>query len=135
MTRDFSAVRRWLRFNLVGAGGIVVQFCALWTLTSAAHVNYLVATVIAVEAAVVHNFFWHERFTWPERLSRSLPASARRLLRFNLANGFVSIVGNLLIMRLLVGQLHLPLRAANAMSIVACSLVNFVASDRWVFAE
>ena len=58
---------RWCKFNLVGAVGILVQFGVLFLLKSVMHFNYLAATALAVEVAVVHNFFWHERFTWAER--------------------------------------------------------------------
>jgi putative flippase GtrA len=65
-----STLLRWGKFNLVGAVGILVQFGVLFWLKSVLHFNYLAATALAVEAAVVHNFFWHERFTWSDR-SRS----------------------------------------------------------------
>lgn len=123
---------RWMKFNLVGAVGIAVQLAALWLLTSLG-LNYMLATTIAVETAVLHNFFWHERFTWIERRKRSQGGSATRLLRFNLSNGLVSIAGNLLCMRLLVGEVRLRPMFANLLSISFCSLVNFLVSDRWVF--
>jgi putative flippase GtrA len=62
-----STLVRWCKFNLVGAVGILVQFGVLFLLKSVLHFNYLAATGFAVEAAVVHNFFWHERFTWGDR--------------------------------------------------------------------
>ncbi len=127
-----SSVTRWLKFNLVGAVGIVVQLGILTLLTSLG-LNYMLATALAVEAAVLHNFLWHERFTWSDRGSRNSRDSARRLLHFNLTTGAVSIGGNLLLMRLLVGQAHLAPLLANLLSIAGCSLVNFLVSDRWVF--
>ena len=57
----------------------------------------------------------------------------RRLLRFNLSTGLISIVGNLALMRLLVGSLHLQYMVANLLTIGACSLLNFWASDQVVF--
>jgi len=51
---------RWLKFNFVGGMGILVQFAALFLLKGLLQFHYLVATAIAVEAAVVHNFVWHE---------------------------------------------------------------------------
>lgn len=125
--------RRWLKFNLVGALGMVIQLGSLWLLTRACHMNYLLATACAVELAVVHNFLWHERFTWRDRWGGTFTLSWRQLVQFNLANGTISLVGNMLLMRIVGGQLHLSLLAANAISIAACSLVNFVASDTWVF--
>jgi len=120
---------RWLKFNLVGAAGIAVQLGAFWIITSFG-TGYLFATALAVEAAVLHNFIWHERFTWRDRRSSE---SLSRLCRFNLTTGAVSILGNLLLMRLLVGGTHLRPTFGNMISIAVCSLANFLVSDRWVF--
>jgi putative flippase GtrA len=121
---------RWLKFNAVGGIGIGVQLAILAAFKSSLHVNYLLATALAVEVAVIHNFLWHERFTWADR------AGGRSLLRFakfNLTTGAFSIFGNLAAMKLLVGVLGLPSLAANGIAIVACSIVNFVVSNRVVF--
>ena len=99
---------RWLKFNFVGAVGIVVQLAALALFTKGFGWNYLLATAAAVELAVLHNFVWHERFTWKDRAGGSRVAMAGRLLRFHAGNGLVSIGGNLLLMRLLVGRMHFP---------------------------
>jgi putative flippase GtrA len=96
------------------------------------HWNYLPATGLAVEFAVVHNFLWHEHYTWADRRESS-SGLLRRLVRFNLSTGLISIVGNLLLMRLLVGSLHLQYMMANLLTIGACSLANFWATDRVVF--
>ncbi len=175
-----STLVRWCKFNLVGGIGIIVQFVALFLLKSVLHFNYLAATAIAVEAAVVHNFVWHEQFTWVDRVQpswrtvaprpsgaeqspekrgfgwrsafsaaikplfswrASAPAvlrsrygpSFRRFLRFNLTNGAVSILGNLALMKVMVGQGHMNYLLANAIAITLCSLANFLVSDTWVF--
>jgi putative flippase GtrA len=168
-----SGLARWVKFNFVGGIGIGVQFAALFLLKSVLHFHYLIATVIAVEAAVVHNFVWHERFTWADRTrsdrigaDRITPAwsvrqtsgaeaqnslsavnaalkrcatqeplrsSFRRLLRFNLANGAVSILGNVALMRVMVGGGHMNYLAANGIAIALCSVANFVVSDVWVY--
>ena len=127
-----QSVTRWIKFNLVGGVGIGVQLTALWLLT-AAGVGYIFATALAVEAAVLHNFLWHERFTWLDRRTGGKRDAAARLLRFNLTTGALSIGGNVLLMRLLVGEAHMPALAANMMSIGVCSIANFLVSDRWVF--
>src|SRR5215472_1659520 len=128
----WQSATRWMKFNLVGGLGIAVQLWMLWLLT-ACGVGYMLATALAVESAVLHNFFWHERFTWVDRVNGCLLQSVTRLLRFNLSAGAVSIVGNLVLMRLLVGQAHLRPMLANLIAIAACSVLNFIVSDRWVF--
>jgi len=184
-----SMLIRWCKFNLVGAIGIVVQFATLSLLKSVMHCNYLVATALAVEAAVVHNFVWHERYTWAERVANSSRAEARhhlttllaaqkiegetpcrpcgtralfslfpaltcraitfrrfaagvwygasfgRFLRFNLSTGVVSILGNLAMMRVMVGVGQVNYLWANGIAIAFCSLANFLVSDAWVFGE
>ena len=52
---------RWAKFNAVGAAGVAVQLGLLALLESVLRLQYLVATALAVEAAVLHNFAWHER--------------------------------------------------------------------------
>jgi putative flippase GtrA len=123
-------LRRWLKFNAVGGIGIGVQLAALTVLKSRLHLDYLLATGLAVEAAVIHNFIWHERYTWADR---SGGGSALRLAKFNLTTGAFSILGNLAAMRLLVGVLGFPYLPANGITIAVCSIVNFVVSNRVVF--
>ena len=52
-------------------------------------------------------------------------------MRFNLSTGLISIVGNLVLMRLFVGSLHLQYMVANLLTIGACSLANFWATIEW----
>lgn len=122
---------RFLRFNGVGVAGFALQLGLLAALLFAG-VHYLVATALAVEAAVLHNFAWHERWTWRDR-----PATGRsrlaRLWRFHALNGLVSLVGNVALMRVLVGAFGMPAIPANLIAVLACSLVNYLASDRLVF--
>ena len=124
---------RWLKFNLVGAAGILVQLAFLAALTGGLHLHYLLATALAVEAAVLHNFLWHARYTWRERSGGGTRAVAMRLVRFHAGNGVISIAGNLALMRLLVGGAHLRPLLANGIAIAACSLANFAASEWFVF--
>lgn len=127
-----SLVVRWLRFNAVGALGVGVQLLVLTLLARGAGVHYLVATAVAVETAVLHNFLWHERYTWRDR-TLAPTGVLQRLLRFHLTNGLLSLAGNVLLMRLLAEVLHLPLLVANILCIVTCSLANFLMSHALVF--
>jgi putative flippase GtrA len=127
-----SSLVRWLKFNAVGAVGIGVQLAVLTALKSGLGLNYLLATALAVEAAVLHNFFWHERFTWADRRGRF---SIERLLKFNLTTGGLSIVGNLIAMKVLVAIAGLEYLFANLLSIAACSLLNFFVADRAIFTS
>jgi len=123
---------RFLRFNGVGVLGFVVQLGVLALLLQAG-MHYLAATALAVEVAVLHNFAWHERWTWRDRPAADTGTRASRLWRFHAANGLISLAGNLLLMRLLVGLLAMPAVPANLLAVLLCALVNYTASDRFVF--
>jgi putative flippase GtrA len=110
-----------------------VQLAALGVCRSCLKLDYLLATALAVEIAVIHNFLWHERFTWADRPSTRAMQTLVRLAKFHASNGAVSMVGNLGLMRLLVGEIKFNYVAANLIAIVLCSLVNFLLSDRFVF--
>ena len=109
-----------------------MQLAALWLLKGRLGVPLLVATFLATEIAVLHNFAWHVHWTWADR-----PASARetgvRLIRFHVTNGLVSIAGNLLLTAALTVYLGLHYLLANLISIGVCALVNLLVSHTWVF--
>ena len=130
-----SLVRRWLKFHAVGAIGVLVQLAFLAVFKSVLRLHYLTATALAVEAAVMHNFWWHERWTWVERTEAApgLGLLMGRLLRFNLTSGLISILSNLVLMRIFVGWFHLQYLLGNLLAIVTTSLANFLASELFVF--
>ena len=120
---------RWLKFSAVGLMGIAVQLAALQIFVKLG-MHYLLATGLAVEIALLHNYAWHRKWTWA--LEAHVPY---RLLRFHVANGLISLISNLLWMRLLTGWLGVPPLAANLIAISATAVLNFVLADRWVFGS
>ena len=124
---------RWVKFSAVGVLGIGVQMGTFALLFSGLHINYMVATALAVETAVLHNFLWHEHYTWKDRPRGGNRERAYRLARFHAGNGLVSIVGNLALMRLFVGAMGMNHYLASGASIAACSLLNFAISEWFVF--
>jgi putative flippase GtrA len=127
-----NLLRRCLRFQFVGVLGIGVQLAALAFLARALHMNEQLATILAVECAVLHNFVWHERWTWSDR-GLTPDGLAGRLLRFHLANGLISIGGNLLFMQFYRGWLGIDLLIANLLSISSIFVLNFGAGNWFVF--
>jgi len=126
---------RWLKFNAVGAGGVLVQLGLLEAWMHFSLGNYLLGTALAVEGALLHNFGWHCLYTWRDRPAPNRFAIATRAARFHLSNGAVSLIGNLLLMRFLVTLCGTPVLLANAIAIVVCSAINFLLGDRFVFSD
>src|SRR5262245_29690961 len=112
---------RMLKFNVVGVAGFGVQIAVLGALDHLAWTPAW-AALVAVEAAILHNFVWHEYWTWRGRRGGGW---LQRLARFQLSNGLVSVAGNVWLTAWLTGA-GLPLVAANALAVVVCSLANYV---------
>ncbi len=122
---------RWGKFNLVGAVGMAVQLSALALFNRLAPGHYLYATAAAIELTLVHNFIWHLHFTWRDRREHS--ALLGQLVRFHLSNGLISMLGNLVLMRVLVHEARMPVLASNCIAILCCSIINFMLGNSWAF--
>src|SRR5215831_11007610 len=125
-----DTLRTWLKFNTVGVFGIPVQLSTLALLKTSLGLHYLIATGVAVETAVLHNFVWHERWTWSDRTKASRSGVFARLVRFHISNGLITFFGNLFVMWLLVSRLRVGYLVANVLAMAACAIANFWASDR-----
>jgi len=125
---------RLTAFATVAAGGFLLQVATLAALTLTVDWPYVPATAVAVEVAVLHNFWWHERWTWSDR---SLPVGSgrQRLLRYHVTTAATSIAGNLLLTAGFVELAHMPVVAANIAAVGAMAAANFFVADRWVFAR
>jgi putative flippase GtrA len=125
-------------FVAVGAAGFAVQLALLHVLVAYAGVHYLVATALAVEAAILLNFACHSQWTWRDRQPRppedKRAARLRQLARFNSLSALSSLTGNVVLTALLVRTLGVPVVVANVFAVVLVSAINFAGLDRWVFA-
>jgi len=115
---------RFIRFNVVGAMGIGVQLIVVGALVHGLGVDPALATAAGIAAAVVHNFGWHVRWTWRDRMGPGVSVPAA-FARFVGANGVVSLVGSMLLMPVLTGA-GLPAIPANLVTIATCGVLNFV---------
>ena len=129
-----TPLSRWVAFNAVGVAGMALQLAIVAALVHVLHVHYAIATALAVEAAILHNFVWHQRWTWRDRPVLQRRDGMARLARFHLLNGSVSLVGNVALTTLLTRVVGWDPVASNVVAIAACSLVNFAASDSLVFS-
>ena len=118
------AVLTAAKFAAVGAVGFGVQLSALWVLTRAG-VGWLPATIVAVECAIAHNYWWHRAWTFSGRRGS--------FLRFNASTALTSIAGNVALMALFVQLMHMPVLAANVVTVAVLSVANFLIGDLWVF--
>jgi putative flippase GtrA len=116
------------RFGAVGALGVLVNNAVLVAAHGLAGLPLLIASVLAVEIAILHNFFWHERWTFGG--SRF---SLLRLGKFNLTS-----LGGLIIatavLYVLVTYFDIHYLLANIAGIGAATAWNFATSLIWTWS-
>jgi dolichol-phosphate mannosyltransferase len=125
-------IRRWAKFFAVGLVGAVTGYGALIVMVEvlhwSPHLAFLLSSIVSFET----NFLLNDRLTWRDRgLGRE--TRLRRRVRFHLGR-WATYPPAQLLFSLLV--LHgVPYIAASVAAIALTSMLNYVISDRWVFAR
>lgn len=133
MTRRGSVSRRVSAFVHVGLMGVVVQLAVLALLVDVAGWRQPAAVAAAVIVALLHNFAWHERWTWADRARLAPTGAGRRLATYLVTTGVVSIAGNIALTGAIAWLAGIPTIVANFGAVGLLSVVNFVCADRCVF--
>jgi dolichol-phosphate mannosyltransferase len=143
LMRRTGELLRFIKFCLVGASGVIVNYGLYWLLTRLAGFTPLdnaaiggivsgnVAMAIAIEVSIITNFTLNEYFTFRDR--REPGASfLLRLLKFNLiclVGGLIQIgVANLLTITLGIYDL-----VSILIAIVVAMLWNFLLNNWWTW--
>jgi putative flippase GtrA len=117
---------RLLKFGAVGATGVIINTSALYVLSRWLGLPLLLASAIAVELAIVSNFFWNNRWTFSCR-----SPSLVRFAKFNA----VSLMGLALNVTIVWGltRTGLYFLIANLVGIGVGVAVNYACSVVWVW--
>ena len=117
---------RLLKFGAVGATGVIINTGALYVLSKWVGLSLLLSSAIAVELAIISNFFWNNRWTFACRSS-----SLARFAKFNAA----SLVGLTFNVTTVWGltRTGLYFLIANLVGIGVGVTVNYACSVVWVW--
>jgi dolichol-phosphate mannosyltransferase len=138
---------RYIKFGIVGASGTVVNLVMLhigheyiFNAIEASYKKPYLSLALAISLATLNNFTWNRLWTWSDRVRTmeaeegAQPASLRLLgIEFGqyvTASAFGSTLQYVLTL-LLSGSMDY--RLANIVAIIAASVSNFLANDRWTF--
>ena len=112
------------RFLVVGLLGTVVNLVGLWFLTQL-HILQLVAVVVATEVSIIHNFCWHDHWTFKKVRDQTLQSSVgQRFWQFQLISSLAAAL-TLSLFALFSGVWHLYYLLAQALAIGTATLLNF----------
>ena len=118
------------RFVVIGTLGFLVQLSVASVLL-AAGLTPVLATLLAIEAAIVTNHAWHRRWAWRDRAAaHPWPVT---LIRAHLGAGGTSLLLGGAVVGLLAGRV--PPLLAQTLAVGLCAVLNFWLADRWVFAR
>jgi len=120
--------QRVTRFVAIGTAGLVVQM-GVGAALLAAGLTPVLATLLAIEAAIGTNHAWHRRWAWRDRVA-ALPWP-RTLLRAHAGAGATSLVVGAGAVAVLGDQV--PPLLAQVVAVALCAAVNYWLADRWVF--
>jgi dolichol-phosphate mannosyltransferase len=125
--KHITAVR-FSKFLVVGAAGVLVNSVLLVLFYQVAHVPLVVASALAVEASIIHNYIWNDRWTFART-----SWSSRRLVKFN-AVGLAGLVIATAILWMLVTHLGIAYVLANLVGIGTATIWNFAINSYWTWA-
>lgn len=126
---------RFLRFGVVGVSGVAVNQGLLMFLHGSLGWPLLLSSVIAIETAILNNFLWSSVWIWRYDYGGSLWRLFQKLVQYQAATLFTSMVVNAGVLSGLVYGFSLDYRLANLAGIAAGMGVNFLAGEFWVFRD
>ena len=137
---------RYIKFGIVGASGTVVNLMVLhfgheylFSVIEASYKKPYLSLALAIALATVNNFTWNRLWTWSDRVKMleagevqpvSMRVIGKEFGQYATASAFGSGLQYVLTL-LLSGSMDY--RLANVIAIVAASVSNFLANDRWTF--
>ncbi len=116
------------KFCAVGGSGYVVNLAVFAAAVKLANVHHLVAATAAFVVAVLNNFWWNRHWTFGAREGHAGFQAARFF-----AVSAAAFVFAAALLELLVSSAGVPEIAAQAISIVAATPLNFVGNKMWSF--
>ena len=120
--------RQFAKFCLVGGSGVIVNSGVLYLLHEWLRLALLLASPLAVEMAILNNFFWNNLWTFRAR-SIELP----RLAKFNLVS-LGGLVITTSILYVLAEHYGLHYLVANLIAIGVATLWNFTLNLFWTWS-
>jgi len=126
----FAYWRRFIKFNIVGLSGVVVNE-GLLVLLASSGVYYLYASAVAIEVSIITNFIFNDFWTFRDRRHGH---AAARFLKFN-ALMLVGLVVNLVILYLGTDFVHVNYALSNLAGIAVAFLVRYWLSVRYAWIK
>ena len=121
-------MRRFLKFCVVGASGVVVNEGLLFVLTEYVGLFYILSSIIGMEIAIITNFILNDSWTFRDKNNGTFFS---RLLRWNSAR-FLTVLVNLFVLWALT-TLGMHYLISNLFGIALATGLAYAMSSKWVW--
>jgi dolichol-phosphate mannosyltransferase len=118
------------KFGLVGGSGYLINLGVFALFSSDLGVHHTIAAIASFSVAVSSNFFWNRHWTFAAGDGHA-GFQAARFFAVSLA----SLLINLGVLEVLVGETSLGDLAAQAIAVAVAMPFNFLGNKLWTFAE
>ncbi len=127
---------RGTKFMIVAWIGMLVNTGCLYFFKGVLGVRLIPASVMAIEIAIIHNFFWLRFWAWGDRgASDGRPPFVKQLLIYNVATGAVDLAANVTILWVLSTLFGVQYLVANIMGMILGPFIKFWLNERIIFKE
>jgi dolichol-phosphate mannosyltransferase len=122
---------RVFKFISVGLSGVIVNEGILWFLTECIKFPYYASSVFGIEASIISNFIFNDRFTFKDMRNKST-TFFNRLLKFNFTCGVGALIqyGLLILFTEVFGVNYL---ISNLIGIMVAFIWNYTLSLGWTW--
>jgi len=123
---------KYIKFSIVGPCGLVVNQSVLFFLKRFAHLTNEIALVLAIEVAIIFNYFLNNLFTFRETRVRGFIPNIKGLLLFQVICFFGAYINYATALHL-SGFLYVNIYAANFLGILLASFWNYFINSQVIW--
>ena len=128
----FRNLEDFMKYSLVGVSGVFVNLGLYLFLTRYYEISEVVAPLIAIESALISNFFLNNFWTFGKRITQS--RIRVKFVKFHLVSGFSALINYSAFLTLfLVFGLYDIL--ANLIGIGLAAMVNYLINSNWTWKD
>ena len=127
MNSETLSGRRFVKFGVVGASGLLVNTLVLFLGYEVAHMPLALASMLAVETAVGNNFIWNNLWTFGQR-----SFTLDQFLKFNLVS-LACMALTVAVLTTLVQWFGIHYLLANLLAVGVTTVWNFIANSLWTW--
>jgi dolichol-phosphate mannosyltransferase len=122
-----------LKFVVVGASGVVVNFGLTYLLTDKVHLWYLVSSMIAIGTAASSNYVMNHYWTFNDKQENN-PSLFKGWLKYLSAIGVTEVIyiGLMFLFTSVVGLWYM---LSAVLSLVITTTLRYITADRWIWGR